>query len=264
MPPQKTLGIVLTLLPFRESSCIMHLYTREHGLVQGIAKGIRRQGKEHLVIERGFLIETMAYIHANRNLHTLGSISVTEFFSGIRDDLSKTAIRDALCELCSATIHAGEQNHQLFEYLTSFLHELDSQPAQACFPWMLWRFYFHFSQLLGFGLNIETCLNCGKSLADTKGGILKSDLGGLICSGCEAPRPGHAFLPVSVLNYLNEKKPDAENPADALSSADMKKITRLLASYCRYHFEAKTEYRSLAFVDEMIDSMNKSRQHIKR
>ena len=42
MPSEKTLAIVLRVIDFSESSCVVHLFTRDFGKIGGLAKGARR------------------------------------------------------------------------------------------------------------------------------------------------------------------------------------------------------------------------------
>ncbi|MFM7497383.1 MAG: DNA repair protein RecO, partial [Bacteroidota bacterium] len=42
-PAEKTLAIVLRVIEFSETSCVVTLYTREFGKITGLAKGARRK-----------------------------------------------------------------------------------------------------------------------------------------------------------------------------------------------------------------------------
>jgi DNA repair protein RecO (recombination protein O) len=256
MPPTKTIGIVLKTIPYRESSSILHLYTKEMGLVQGVAKGVRRKGKDPTIIERGFLVETLVYGRGAQTLHTLGALGMIDYFPGIRSDLAKSAMRDTMLETLAAGLHESEANEALFVFLSGFLGHLDVAAVIDCFPFALWRFYTDFASIEGFGLNLDTCLVCKERLAG--GGRLKTDMGGLVCTRCEPPKGVAAFLPGAVIDFLGCQ---SEVPAQALQrfqKPELKRITRLLASYCRYHFDHRFDCRSLEFVDEMIDGIPRS------
>jgi DNA repair protein RecO len=255
MPPSKAIGIVLKTLAYRETSAILHWYTREMGLVQGIAKGIRRRGKEQTIVERGFLVEALVYGRGSQTLHTLGGLAVVEFFPGIREDLAKSAVRDTALETLLFTLHDSEENRELFEFLMSFLSRLDGAAPARGFPFALWRFFCDFAAIEGFGLNLVTCLQCNGSLGGAIGGRLKTDTGGVICTRCETPRGSAALLPGPVIDFINCQ---SDVPSPAVKNLDreaLKRITRLFAAYCRYHFDSRHDYRSLDFVDEMIDGM---------
>ena len=252
MPPIKATGIVLKTIPYRESSSILHLYTKEMGLAQGVAKGVRRKGKDPTIIERGFMVEALIYGRGVQTLHTLGALGMIDYFPGIRGDLAKSAMRDTMLETLAAGLHDSEENEALFVFLSGFLGNLDVAATADCFPFALWRFYTDFASIEGFGLNLDTCLVCRDRLGS--GGRLKTDAGGLICTRCEQPKGTAAFLPGAVVDFLGCQIDVPVQPLRDFQRHELKRITRLLASYCRYHFDHRFECRSLDFVDEMIDS----------
>ena len=254
MPPTKTLCIVLKTLPYRETSCILHLYSKELGLVQGIAKGIRRKSKEQIIIERGFLIEALVYGQAGAGLRTLGGIGLVDYFSKIRSDLARSAVRDTILETLQSGLHDSDENEELFTFLSNTLARLDAQSAAQALPFAIWRFYADFSAIEGFGLNLETCLTCGKRLGGGLGGRLKTDTGGIICATCEPHRGDAALVPGFVVDFINCQSTEPTPAMVNLDKRDRKRITRLLASYCRYHFDNRYDYKSLDFIDELIDS----------
>ena len=121
MSAEKTDSVILSVAPYRETSCILRLFTHTHGLVHGIAKGARGGGKSSTPLDRGFLLESLLYYKPNRELHTLGSPHVTNFFPAIRSDITKSALRDVALELYLKSITQSEPHPELFELLVSFL-----------------------------------------------------------------------------------------------------------------------------------------------
>jgi DNA repair protein RecO (recombination protein O) len=245
MAAEKNRAIVLRVLPYRESSLIIHLFSESHGLLHGIAKGIRR-GKGAVALERGMLVELVAYVKPHRELHTLGSVAVLEFFPAIRSDLIKTALRDAAFELALRTITLSDPHPEIFDCFGGFLRELETAAHARCFPFALWKFYLSFAALLGFELNSTRCLECGNGFAEGMEGILRPARGGFVCVNCHGGHGGGGF-PARAMVFMNA--PDADPPQ--LETADLKRITRGLAAFCAYHFDIRHELLSLGFLDEL-------------
>lgn len=251
MSVEKSRALVLKVLPFHESSYILHLFTEKHGLIHGIAKGIRRKKSKQDFLERGLLIELIAYIKPHRELHTLGSVHVLEFFPSIRSNLIKGALRDAAFETILAAITVSDFHPELFEFFLKFIQFLQHAPEKDCHPFALWLFYHRFSQYMGFGLNLNRCISCGSGFKQYA--FIIMNRGGLECDSCIRNKQENFLIPEAVLSFLKHGLPKAGELRQLLTPHVTKKITHLLADYCRYHFDIKKEYKALAFLDEMTE-----------
>lgn len=249
MSAEKTRALVLKIIPYRESSCILHLFTEEHGLIHGIAKGIRRSKSTQNIIERGYIIECIVYLKSHRDLHTLGAVQVLEYFPSIRGDLIKSALRDAAFETVLAAITVTDSHPELYAFFQKFMTYLDQSPEQECHPFALWLFYHRFAQHMGFGLDLEHCITCGSTLADAA--FLLMQKGGLACQACMDTDNDRFRIPGNIRTCLMHGSPKPADLQHLLSSDIKRRITRLLADYCRYHFETQKEYKALAFLEEM-------------
>jgi len=246
MSAQKITALVLTLAPYRETSCILRLFTPTHGLVHGIAKGIRKDSKS-IPIDRGFLLEALLYYRPNRELHTLGSLQVTDFFSDLRTDIVRSALRDIALELYLKSITQSEPHPELFDLIISFLKSLESARRGILFP-LLWHFINRYCFLAGFGIDIEECQSCGSDLTKD-GGILDIPAGVLTCKKC-APVRTHtqANLNASIIGFLEEINVDE---SVKLQKNEYLRITELLLSYCRHHFDIRGDFNSLEFIKSL-------------
>lgn len=127
MAIDKTKAFVLKTLPYRETSGIFYLLTERQGISHGIAKGIRKKKTSASFVERGFLIETLLYSRPHRELHTLGDIHIVNYYPAIREDLIKSALRDAVFETLLINVSAGFPVPELFSLVTRFLVCLERQ-----------------------------------------------------------------------------------------------------------------------------------------
>lgn len=234
------------MLPYRESSAIATLYTNEYGRVNGIAKGVRKRSKNSLPLERGFLVDLVLYIKQGRDLHTLADISIYDYYPGIRGDLYKTAIRDAAFELILKSVMASESHPELFSLLQQFLVSLQSTDITENFA-LLWKFYLKAAELLGFAARFDYCRCCGREILIPEGGFLEVENGCLYCCRCGANRSlPETFIQGAVLQKLNGSSIPLK-----LSSAELIRLTRLAASYCRFHLDIRPEFKSLRFIEQI-------------
>jgi DNA repair protein RecO len=253
MTVDKTKAFVLQATPYRESSCLVYLYSDRHGLVHGIAKGVRGKKAGQFCLERGFLVELLLYAKPHRELHTIAGVSVVGFYPGIRTNLYKNAVRDVAFEVIMKSMSTDAPHSDVFDYLSNFLYCMERLPPQRCFPAMVWRFLYDFSSLMGFGPNIETCAKCGAPLAAMPGAHLQLECGTFQCSGCSArPPSGGNFVPASVLASLSDRFDSDPLEKRRISVAEARRIVNLFVRFCRYHFQTRSEFKSIDFLDSLF------------
>jgi DNA repair protein RecO (recombination protein O) len=247
MSAEKTKALVLKEFPYQESSSILYLFSENHGLIHGIAKGIRRNTKTRVYVERGFLIEALVYSKPHSELHTLGAISVVEYFPSVRTDLLKSALRDTAFETILSAITAPHIHPELYSFFVKFLQHIDQASGQVCYPFSLWLFYHRLSEHLGFGMSFTNCVGCGALLTDTA--FLSAGKGGLECDSCCTNGHEVQRIPPVIRKYLHTGNPKPGHIRSLITPAVSKNVTRLLSDYCRYHFESHHESKALAFLD---------------
>jgi DNA repair protein RecO len=228
MSAEKTESVILSAAPYRETSCILRLFTRSHGLVHGIAKGVRRSGGKSTPtpLDRGLLLEALLYHRPNRELHTLGSLHVANFFHGVRADITKSALRDIALELYLKSITEPSPHPELFDLLLGFLAGLDGINTvdrintNADFL-MLWRFIGRYLEHAGFGINEE----------NYKGSGIDSHIVKAIIDG-----------------YGDECRNVTEPQRYRYSMGECINATEQLLRYCRRHFDIRAAFNSMEFV----------------
>lgn len=246
MSVEKTEAVILALLPYRETSCILRLFTRTHGLVQGIAKGVRKDSKS-TPLDRGILVDILLYIKPNRDLHTLGKLQVVDFFSETRANLTRSAVRDTALELYLKSITQSGPNREIYKLLISFLKELGYARRDLVFP-LLWHFLHEYSSLAGFRIQTGRCAGCGSDTEKT-GGTLQIAKGALVCRKCAPASNPEAFLSAEAIPFLDRIETDRRGFVDM---KECLRITGLLLSYCRYHLDIRKPFNSLDFMESML------------
>jgi DNA repair protein RecO len=255
MSPHKTKAFILKVTPYRESSCILYLLTPDHGLVHGVAKGVRQKKTGAPPLERGFLVEALLYSRPHRELHTLGALALLEYYPSIRTDLLKNVVRDIAFEALLKTMSCDASHPEVFSYMIDMCDRMEAASPQGCFPVMAWQFFFQFSRLMGVAPDLDTCYSCGRPVEGADGAFLLLERGVATCSGC-ATAAGESnsgsFLPTSVLRSLKKNGNAAGDEACCLPSSDVRRITLLFARYCQYHFHHVSDFKSLAFLDSIV------------
>ncbi|HMA65115.1 MAG TPA: DNA repair protein RecO, partial [Chitinispirillaceae bacterium] len=185
MSIDKTSAVVVSVIPWRETSVVVKLFTKEHGMISAAAKGVKRSRQLHTPIERGQIIDTLVYVHHNRTMQTLADTQIVAFYQSIRSDLEKTALRDLVLELLQKSIHDTNAHPELFELLVRCFTQLDESKERNETFASVWNYMRDFACLLGFGLTLEQCVSCGSAMdIHPYGGYLLIEQGGLVCRSC--------------------------------------------------------------------------------
>lgn len=116
-------GIVLARRNFGEADRILSIYTKNHGRVSTIAKGIRRP----ISRKRGHL-EVFSYIRFQitdgKSIGILTEVETLNNFEIVRKDLKKVSLAYFFTEVIGKITHEHERNDGIFELILNYLEKL--------------------------------------------------------------------------------------------------------------------------------------------
>ncbi|MBN1130669.1 MAG: DNA repair protein RecO C-terminal domain-containing protein, partial [Chitinispirillaceae bacterium] len=192
------------------------------------------------------------YYRPHRELHTMSQVSVVNGFGATRSDLGKISVRDTALEIILKTLGVAESHPELFDFTSAFLSRLEhSQGGRTPFP-DLWRFIAGWSALSGFRINLQECFRCGSPRVLDEGARLSSEHDGVICVRCaHANGNERSFIPAAVLRYVHEA-PEKPYAGISLPPAEELRVTNLFVDYARYHFDIRSELKSIAFLKHLV------------
>jgi DNA repair protein RecO (recombination protein O) len=147
----KTESIVLKCSNYRETSKIVTFYSRSHGKIRGIAKGVRSSKSRW-----GGALQSMAYLNLflyfkeNKDLHLISNAEYIQHYSSIYGDYDKMQAGYRMIELINRTTAEHQQNIDIFKLLKDTLGNLEN--ATKNYMNLLFYFEFRLCELLGFGI----------------------------------------------------------------------------------------------------------------
>lgn len=147
-----TEAIVLKCTNYRETSKIVTFFTKTHGKLRGIAKGVRSSKTKW-----GGVLQSMAYLNLflyfkeNKDLHLISNAEYVQSFKSFFSDFDKMQVGFKLVELINRTTADNQQNNEIFSLLKNTLVNLDS--ATKNYSNLLFYYEFKLCELLGFAIN---------------------------------------------------------------------------------------------------------------
>jgi len=223
-----------------ETSQTVSLFTREHGVLRGIAKGSKREKTDFSggleILTRG---EVMALTKPTRALANVTSWDLRETFPGCRSDLTRHYAGVYAIDLIHHAVLEGDPHPDLYDDLIGCLRALGGSGAvgDGHPGWLVLRFQWRVLREIGQVPELGVDARTGKALEDVETFGFDPKNGGLTAD----PGPGAASVwrvrskTISLLRTLDQA-PDtvASEPDPATNRAN-----RLLAAYLRERLEAE-------------------------
>ncbi|MBI4501279.1 MAG: DNA repair protein RecO [Gemmatimonadetes bacterium] len=179
-----TAAIVLHSFKYGDTSKIVRLLTREHGVQSAIAKGAFRP-KSRFGARLQSLSQGVAqlYLKQTRDLQTLAGFDLTAQRAALAKDVRRYAAAAALSELV-LRLSPEERHPEIFDLLSESLDRLAEAPDEQVGLIGLaamWRMI----ATLGFSPSLDSCARDGRPLPEGAARFSVTD-GGLLCATCAA------------------------------------------------------------------------------
>src|ERR1051325_4326295 len=151
-----TPAIVLHSFKYGDTSKIVRLLTREHGVQSAIAKGAFRTRSQF-----GARLQSLSqgvaqlYVKQTRDLQTLGAFDVTDQRSALADNVRRYSAAAALAELV-LRLAPEERNPHVFDLLSESLDRLAQAPEETVGTIALTSLW-QMIATLGFSPSLDDC-----------------------------------------------------------------------------------------------------------
>jgi len=244
-------AIVLRSMKYGDTSKIVTLYSRMYGKIRVMAKGARTsKNKFGASLEPMVHSSVVMYKKEHRDLHLLSKCEIASPFLGLNDDGGKMALGLAMIELVNMVMHDEEENQPMYTLLLESLRavdESDKNPENIFFA-----FELRMAEIFGYGLNIQHCARCDRSLLNeqaTTFAYILSASGSGVCSDCHKEHNvGGVKVSQGILKSLNRLSaaPIRSVSDEPISRSMQSEMLALLQTYLKYHIEGVRTLRSLS------------------
>ena len=182
MASEKTDAIVVRLVNWSESSCILTLLTRDFGVISAVAKGAHRlNGPFESALDLLAVCRIVFIAKSSDALDILTEAKLTRRFRSGSRDLLRLYVGYYLAELIHALVEPGPTTTELFELTEQTLLLLDeAQPIHAT----LLQWELQLLRLLGYLPSLQVCACCGGEVPPQTSHPFAIMAGGLVCDTC--------------------------------------------------------------------------------
>lgn len=182
----KSEAVVLRSFRFAEADRVLHLYTRDHGRVGAVAKGIRKTTSRF-----GGRLEPFSHVEVmlhrgSGELQTVTGASLVRSHRQVREDPYRLRVGLIALEAMLRLFPEQEANERAFVALERFLDALDTAPGRPSLPALeplVLSFQLKLLWISGYAPHLASCVECG-----TAEGLVSylPVAGGAACKGCES------------------------------------------------------------------------------
>lgn len=236
-----------------ESDKIMVMYSRDRGLIRGVAKGVKKP-KSKLGARMDLLVANKLMLHKGRNLDTISQAEALNTFNATRRNMDKIFYSMYISEVvnnfgveddpCSAVVF-----DLLYEALDAVAHAEDKIKILNA----VLKFQLKMMRVSGFSLELDKCLCCGQPI-EQENMYFSERLGGVVCRECNTHYGLTNIMHYKLRDFLSVL---ANSEFDEVSEYEEKATEKvclvcfeLLKSYINSHSVKK--FNSTAILQDVV------------
>jgi DNA repair protein RecO (recombination protein O) len=205
MSAEKTRAIILRVIDFSETSCVLTLFTEDFGKIGALAKGARRpKGPFEGAIDLLALARIVLIRKSSDSLDLLTEAKLQRRFRSAERSLARLYAGYYVAELLSELTEPGDPHRQLFQAADATLLALDSDesgnddmPAETVLQ-------FEMTALLEAGHlpSLDQCVVCSRQVTTDKRVAFGMTAGGVLCEDCRPGRRGVVSVSSGVIGAM--------------------------------------------------------------
>ncbi len=166
-----------------ESDKIIVMYSKDKGLIRGVAKGVKKP-KSKLGARMDLLVANKLMLYKGKNLDRICQAEALNTFNKTRQDMDKIFYSMYITEVVNNFgIEDDPCSKEVYELLYKGLQKISESESKVEILLAVIKFQLKMMQISGFGIEFETCLCCGNRVKD-ENMYFSSKLGGILCGHC--------------------------------------------------------------------------------
>lgn len=244
-----TEGFILKRKNFGEADKLITLFTKNHGKVVSVAKGVRK-----ITSRRAGSLELLNHVtvslHQTKGLPILTEAQALNTFPDLKENLDKISIAFLVLELTDRLFEEGQENRNVFNLLSDTISRIDT--ARTLLEAKKFQTSFQIKLLteMGYLPQLYNCTQCENKLTEKKV-FLSPNCGGLVDSNCSRNILFSKQISpeeVKVLRFLNKEN---FSFVDRLKlDKNLLETTGALLNYYTIYF-LERNLNSLDFADQL-------------
>lgn len=185
-----------------EADKIMVMYSRDKGLIKGVAKGVKKP-KSKLGARMDLLVANRLMLHKGRNLDTISQAEALNTFSKTRTNMDKIFYSMYVSEVVNNFgIEDDPCAAAVFDLLYDALTTISRADSKIEILVAVLKFQLKMMRISGFSLELDKCLCCGQPI-ESENMFFSGHLGGVVCKECNSHYALSDVMHYKLRNFLS-------------------------------------------------------------
>jgi len=233
-------GFVISVVPYKESSKILNILTKEYGIVGVISKGCKKMKSKLRLISEKFAYGNFYISYKENGLSTLIDGDIINYFENIKSDIVKISYLSYLTELVTG-VYKECENENVYNLFINSVKKIEEglDPKVICNILEL-----QFLEYLGINLNLDGCVKCGNQKVIT----ISLSKGGYVCSNCRTDEIIYDEKVIKLIRlyyYVDISKISSLDIDDDVSRKINDLLTEYYDTYSGIHPKSKSFLKNL-------------------
>lgn len=166
-----------------EADKIMVMYSKEKGLIKGVAKGCKKP-KSKLGARMDLLVANTIMLYKGKNLDTICEAKALNTFKNNRQDIDKLLYSTYVSEIVNNFgVEDDPCSGEIYDLLYKSLEKIANAKDKKEVLIGVIKFQLKIMEISGFGVELDSCLCCREQIL-AENMYFSSKMGGVICEEC--------------------------------------------------------------------------------
>lgn len=184
-----------------ESDKIIVMYSKEKGLIKGVAKGGKKTSSK-LGGRMDMLVANKLMLYKGKNLDTICQAEALDTFMNLRRDMDKIFHSMYCAEIINNFgIENDPNSEEIYNIFYSFLQTISKAKTKEEILLSVLRFQLKIMNICGYSLEMEQCVKCGCP-ANKEELYFSIEQGGILCQDCKPTTVGAQKMHYKIKDFL--------------------------------------------------------------
>ena len=221
-----------------EADKIIVMYSKEKGLIKGVAKGIKKTTSK-LGGRMDMLVANKLMLNKGKTLDTICQAEALNTFFNLRNDMNKLFYAMYASEIVSNFgIENDPNSEEIYDLFYSFLEKLSNAKTKEQAMLSVLKFQLKIMYITGYSIELNDCVKCQKE-PNSEEIYFSIEQGGILCKDCASDICKKVKVPQKIREFLNTILKEDFNTQTKYDDLVTEKICdtciNLLKNYIEYY-----------------------------